>query len=564
MMSSIPPLVEVPRRVIGRRRAFADGLLDVLGLAVVATAVVYLYASSSRAWTTIGGTKTRLLALEVPLFWVVTWLAHVPLAGLRPALARLRGWLLAVMPPLVLYVLVDGFFGWLHRAPRLTDLRNFTTLLGASPMLALGVSSMLAGVFVVPAVRLGLLARATSARTLACWCIPRLAVIVLLAVGLSSPSPLRSYVLTTMENGSWSERWSLRHGGRLASVAYLHARRAVAIEGLAELGQPAAQDRRFASPVTERRNLHLVVLESFVDPRLFEGVAFDSSPLHPRLARLLGGADPALDQITTPVYGGGTAQTEFELLTGLPALGRVESIEFNALDGDAVPSLVHGLRAQGYRTVATIATSSQFYNSLRAYRSLGFELAHFHDGASYLGDGERGILFDGELLQKNLEFVSAHYIERGEPVFNYVLGMYGHHPYWRDRSARPDVCRLVGGDGSSTIERVANQFWYRTGALADFLVALRERDPTAIVLVTSDHLPPLVDGAIRYRHELDCNICLCFVGTERLRWSQQPTFHVPYVLWERLSGQPIAVPDAHELERYYLATLAAGLGLSAK
>lgn len=541
-------------------------LLAAAGFLLTATAVVYLYGALSRHWTPIGGTKGRFLHLEVPLFAFAAWLGHVRLPGSGRG-RRLAGWLAACVPPLVLYALIDGGHAFLRRGLRWSDLAELPGLFRVSPALAAGVAALLLGACLVPLLRLALLARRAPPAALLSWAVPRAVAAVLLVAGCqTAPAPLRGYVAATVGDGNWSEQWTLRRCGRFAATLHFYVRRAIALERLPEAARAAPQGTLFAGALAGRPNVHLVVLESFLDPRLVSGVEFDRPPLHPDLRALLGEGGDAFDLVTAPVYGGGTAQTEFELLTGLPALGRVETIEFNALEGHAVPGLVRALRERGYRTVASVGTQPHFYNCGRAYRSLGFDETHFLDGASYLGSRPGEVLFDGDLLARNLEHVTARFLATGQPVFNYVVGMYGHHPYERDRQRRPDVCRLLpGGDGSSTIERIANQFHHRTGALAAFLSALRERDPTALVFVTSDHLPPLFDGGqYSYRHDLHRNVCLLFAAGERVRWTGEPTFHVPHALFARLCGRPAAIPDAAALEQRYLATIARGLGVAGR
>jgi phosphoglycerol transferase MdoB-like AlkP superfamily enzyme len=319
---------------------------------------------------------------------------------------------------------------------------------------------------------------------------------------------------------------------------------------------------RFQPPVQQQqqRNVHLIVLESFVDPRLIEGVQFDRSPLHPSMRELLGDSG-AFDLVKSPVYGSGTAQTEFELLTGLPALREAGSVEFNALEGHPVPSLPRSLCDQGYRTIATLGTTDQFYNSRRAYSSLGFDEQHYCDGGGYLAT-DSTCLFDGDLLQRNLDYTASETGRDNSPIFNYVVGMYGHIPFQRDENARPTVCQITGGDGTSTIERIANQFYYRTGALAGFLTDLRQRDPEAIVFVTSDHLPPIVNGDLPYLHDVHQNICALFVGESRIEVTDVTTYQVPYLIASALQESSVPVPSEEALQASYLGTIAAGLGLT--
>ncbi len=81
----------------------------------------------------------------------------------------------------------------------------------------------------------------------------------------------------------------------------------------------------------ERPNIYCIQLESFVDPRFWDGYRFDRSPLHPALRRHLQ-AD-TLCAVISPEYGGYSCQTSFEILTGTPALQRVSAVEFVLLDG---------------------------------------------------------------------------------------------------------------------------------------------------------------------------------------------------------------------------------------
>jgi hypothetical protein len=543
-----------------RQRAGAG---DFVGLVGAAIALLFLYGTLSRHWTPIGGTKGRFFQLEVPLFIFAAWLGYVRLASSRPA-HRALGWLCACVPPLLLFVLIDAGFAYLQRGLRVSDLANLGALFEASPGLATGVVLTLTGVLVIPALRLRGLARCSSGSVLLRWLLGRAVAAVLFGVVCTAEvSPFRHYAYNVVHEGDWSEQWAARRCGRFASTMYLYIRRGMAFDRIRRVDLTIAGEYGFDRSITAPRNVHIIVLESFIDPRLLEGVEFDPSPLHPSMRALLGTGD--FDLVTSPVYGGGTAQTEFELLTGVPALARVESIEFNALEGHPVPSLVAALRAQGYKTVATIAARPLFYNSQRAYRSLGFEEVHFFDGNSYLGTQPELQMFDGELLEKNLEYVSSKFLTSTQPCFNYVVGMYGHHPYYRDQDLRPNVCRLVpDGDGDSQIERVANQFYYRTQALATHIKALRDRDPSAIVFVTSDHLPPLLSEHVAYRHSSKHNICAAFAAGVRVPWPLQPTFHAPYSLFGVLSGNPLPVPPQATLVQRYFATMAAGLGVTPK
>ncbi len=67
-----------------------------------------------------------------------------------------------------------------------------------------------------------------------------------------------------------------------------------------------------------------------------------------------------------------------------------------------------------------------------------------------------------------------------------------------DRSRHPDAIKIEGLDPDSQVYRAIQQFYYRAGVLADYVRALREIDPEGLILVTSDHVPPLDAGPNTY------------------------------------------------------------------
>ena len=59
----------------------------------------------------------------------------------------------------------------------------------------------------------------------------------------------------------------------------------------------------------------------------------------------------------------------------------------------------------------------------------------------------------------------------------YALGIYGHREYYRNKAVRPDVVRP--SPFHEDVNKIANQFYYRTEAVARFLNEI-QRDPILI------------------------------------------------------------------------------------
>jgi phosphoglycerol transferase MdoB-like AlkP superfamily enzyme len=300
----------------------------------------------------------------------------------------------------------------------------------------------------------------------------------------------------------WSDRYTARVMGRSASLLLFAATKQKALDELAEqpiLADPARDSRLIDGSLNSRRNIHILVLESLIDPARFSAVEFRSPVNPPRFAPLR----EAMRVATAPVFGGGTAQVEFEVLCGAPALELFSASEFNMMSGAPTPCLPALLGDAGYRTVATQSYKPDCFNSEKAYQSLGFQEIHFpsvYAGSrdTYLQyDVPDSYIFDGDLLKQNLAYVKRS-IAGGRPILNYVLGVYGHQPHEIDAARHPDAVELEGVDPDSQAYRAIQQFYYRAGAVADYVRELRRIDPEGLILVTSDHLPPLDAGLNTY------------------------------------------------------------------
>ena len=152
-------------------------------------------------------------------------------------------------------------------------------------------------------------------------------------------------------------------------------------------------------------------------------------------------------------------------------------------------------------------------------------------------------------------------MERSQaPIFNYVLGMYGHFPYDRDLDKRPDVIHTSHAD--ARIGRVLNQFYYRTQALAQYIEQLMALDPTGIIYIASDHLPPLLSKNIQYTASNKANIALLLHAGEFVDVSGKYQYQIPWLLWDLLSNrdQNRAI-EPITLEKLYYKTISQSIGL---
>ena len=299
----------------------------------------------------------------------------------------------------------------------------------------------------------------------------------------------------------WSDRLTAEHWGRLYTVFMRDARRLAFLEELDQAPTLEETGMRIDDGLlagVRPRNVHLIVLESFLDVRELSKARFDRSPLDPEFDAWV--RDQA-GLSRSPCFGGETARAEFELLCGVPSL-RLYGIEFLAFGGAPAPCLPNLLRRAGYQTVLTFPGGPVYANSRLAYPGLGFERRIFGEpfaapGAPFIRlDADDVNLFDADLYAQNLETVRRQ-LSEGKPFFNYVLTLYGHWPFHIDTRRFPESVQIE--PPFEEVQRIATQMRYRTQALYEYLKKLVEVDPTALVVVVGDHLPPLPEGEADYR-----------------------------------------------------------------
>ncbi len=185
-----------------------------------------------------------------------------------------------------------------------------------------------------------------------------------------------------------------------------------------------------------------------------------------------------------PVFGGYTANSEFESLCGFP-LERDEAF-FEGRLRRTVPCLPGHLASAGYRSFASHPNAAAFWNRVNAYRRIGFD-TYWSDRDFALDDMNGGFLSDASLYRQVLDRL-AGVIDGPTPVFNYVLTYFGHYPYPLNERHPPVIS---ASEGHETIAAYANTVYYKSRELMAFVRELRRLDPDGLVAIFGDHLPPL-------------------------------------------------------------------------
>lgn len=191
-----------------------------------------------------------------------------------------------------------------------------------------------------------------------------------------------------------------------------------------------------ALPARAVRYPDIIVIqhESVFDPRVF------GLPVEPTVARLLSPANGLHGSLHVDIFGGGSWQSEFSLLTGLSSasFGSSAYYLFKRGAGRFHSSLAHTLASLGYRTTLMSSCRRSFLDYDEFYNSIGIDERIFIDDVPPPFDLRRfeATNSDALFLDAVIDAHARRIADDPAPRFLYVLTNYNHGPH-RRRLVKP-------------------------------------------------------------------------------------------------------------------------------
>ena len=252
------------------------------------------------------------------------------------------------------------------------------------------------------------------------------------------------------------------------------------------------------------------------------------------------------------VFGGGTANSEFEFLTShsmafLPS----GSIPYQQYLKDDVYSMVSVLKARGYSCVAMTPFFGSGWNIQRVYPAMGFDEMYFKED---FGDLPllRGFPSDRGMYEYIVNFYEQR--DRSRPLFLFGVTMQNHGGFTFDNEAYPSRIHLEGYSRSyPDVEQYLTLIHESDAALAYLIDYFSGVDEDVVLVFFGDHLPGVSSSF--YEETLDS------AGSSLDE--QEKLYIVPYVIWTNYasSSQTPPLTSLNYLENYVYE--AAGLPLPA-
>lgn len=233
-------------------------------------------------------------------------------------------------------------------------------------------------------------------------------------------------------------------------------------------------------------NIIILQMESFFDPKTLEGVSYSEDPV-PNFTSMR--ENYSSGWLTTPSFGAGTANTEYEVNTGMSVtyFGPGEYPYTTVLRKTTSESLANNFREYGYSSHAIHNHTGKFYGRYLVYPHLGFDS---FTSVEYMQNVERNPLdwADDSVLTGEIQKAMA---STEEQDYVFAVSVQGHGKYPADQIDDTQTITVQGfnEEESTGFEYFVNQIHRMDEFLGELTEALSADDEPAVLVVYGDHLP---------------------------------------------------------------------------
>ncbi|SCY39501.1 LTA synthase family protein [Alkaliphilus peptidifermentans] len=276
-----------------------------------------------------------------------------------------------------------------------------------------------------------------------------------------------------------------------------------------------------------RPNIIMVQLECFFDVHQVIDWSFSENPI-PNFTQLK--ANFPHGYLTVPTVGAGTANTEFEILTGmnLAYFGAGEYPYKTILKTHTTESLPYNLEPYGYYSHVIHNNTSTFYDRHLIYGNLGFDS---FNGIEYMHDityTPVGWARDAVLTKEIFKALKA----TPDRDFVFTISVQAHGKYLDISTDDPTFITLDGLEDDSLqipYTYYLHQLYETDAFIGDLIAALSDFEEPTIAVFYGDHLPsiPFADAELKHGNR----------------------FQTEYVIWSNYGLQG----DNQDLDAYQLS-----------
>lgn len=268
-------------------------------------------------------------------------------------------------------------------------------------------------------------------------------------------------------------------------------------------------------------NIIVVLGEALWDPLLLKNVHFKEDPL-PYFRSLMETNSSGV--LVPHVYGGGTFNTELEILSGLSTRFAPGEVYYNRVNRP-IDSLAMQLKKQGYHAAAVHDFKNWYYKRNEVYEQIGFEKfvsMEFFNNPNYIGP----FIDDRELMRKALAELKG----TPGPDFLNVVTVTTHGPYDDIRYDKmPTLTTDLTDVNWYVMNLYANLLKEFDDSIRTLIEGVKQMDEPTMVVVYGDHLPFLGENYSVYKE------AGYFDGEVNTYEEYKKMYETPLLVWDNFS-----------------------------
>lgn len=239
----------------------------------------------------------------------------------------------------------------------------------------------------------------------------------------------------------------------------------------------------------EYPNILFLQLESFIDPMTINSIELSEDPC-PNFRRLL--SEYSSGELTVPACGAGTANVEFEVLTGLSVkfFGPGEYPYKAVLKEKTGESLAYDLNSIGYTSHAIHNHRAVFYNRNTVFSNIGFDTFTSIEYMKNVVKTPKNWAKDGVLVECIEDALDS---TEGRDMI-YTISVQGHGKYPSEEVIKNPKIKVISAADEETkwkFEYYVNQIYEMDKFIGELIEMLSERDEPIMLAMYGDHIPAI-------------------------------------------------------------------------
>ncbi len=286
---------------------------------------------------------------------------------------------------------------------------------------------------------------------------------------------------------------------------------------------------------TDHPNIIVLQMESFTVAQDYANIEVSQDPT-PVFNKLYN--DYTSGTFIVPACGAGTANTEFEVLTGISAkfFGPGEYPYKGKLRKKTLESMAYVARSHGYNTAALHNHRALFYNRNEVYANLGFNTFTSVEYMNNVSFTPTNWCKDRVLTGEIMEIMKS----TEERDFLHVISVEGHGSYPTEQVFKHPYTEVTAEDEYTKwrYEYYLNECHEMDTFIGDLIKEIEESGEPTVMIIYGDHIPAL--------------------DVKEENYKQDDLYTTRYVIWDNI-GLPKQDRDIHSYESGAMLLTDAGL-----